>query len=233
MSKVGLTPPVLATGILEDGITILVQPFIDGHHPSRSDYKQRLDDVARMVREMHHNLEVQATLPPSPSDDYTSAGLRALGQVRARWAEVRLQVPSIADFVDGALDQLDSAIARFAGGGLVASHNDICLDNWLFTPDGRIYLVDLDAMSLDDPALDVGATLWWYYPPVLWPRFLRYAGYPDDEEFRDRMWVRLALHCLSITLPRPGSFDTFDPASYHVKLVDFRAAMERKGNPEL
>ena len=153
--------------------------------------------------------------------------------MRARWERVRAQVPHVAGFVDAALDDLERRIAHFSGGGLVASHNDICWDNWLFTDDGHIYLVDLEAMALDDPALDVGATLWWYYAPELWPRFLQYVGYPDDEGFRDRMWVRLALHCLSITVPRPGSFDTFDPTTYEERLVDFRATMERKGNPEL
>ncbi|MGA7731013.1 MAG: phosphotransferase [Chloroflexia bacterium] len=233
MARVGLTPPVLQTGRLADGSAIVVQPFIEGHHPTRSEYRARLEEIARIIRDMHCNPEVRATLPPALSGDYASAGKRTLDQVRARWERVRAKVPNVAGFVDAALDDLERRIAHFSGGGLVASHNDICRDNWLFTADGHIYLVDLEAMALDDPVLDVGATLWWYYAPELWPRFLQYVGYPDDEEFRDRMWVRLALHCLNITLPRPGSFDTFTAASYGERLVDFRAAMERKGNPEL
>jgi thiamine kinase-like enzyme len=233
MSEAGLTPPLLATGVLQDGSTILIQPFIEGHHPGREDYRQRLDDVARIVREMHRNPEVLASLPPSPSDDYASAGMRALDRVRARWAHVRAHVPGVASFVDRALNRLEETAAAFSGGGLVASHSDICWDNWLFTPDGRIFVVDLDAMSLDDPTLDLGALLWWYYRPELWSRFLHAAGYAADEEFTNRMWTRLALHCLNITLPRAGSFDRPDTASYDKSLVDFRAVMERKANPEI
>jgi thiamine kinase-like enzyme len=234
MSRVGLTPPVLQTGRLADGSAIVAQPFIEGHHPTRSEYRARLEEIARIIRDMHCNPEVQATLPPALSGDYASAGKHTLDQVRARWERVRAQVPYVAGFVDASLADLERRIAHFSGSGLVASHNDICRDNWLFTAGGHIYLVDLEAMALDDdPALDVGVTLWWYYAPKLWPRFLQCMGYPDDEGFRDRLWVRLALHCLGITLPRPGSFDTLDPASYEERLADFRAVMERKGNPEL
>lgn len=233
MARLGLAPPVLAATILNDSHTVLVQQFVDGRHPTRSDYSRRLEDVARIIRETHHNPVVQSALPPAPTDDYASAGRRALEQVQARWREVRAQVTAVVGFVDGALEQLEKRIATLSGGGLVASHNDICWDNWLFTPEGHIYLLDLDAMALDDPALDMGATLWWYYPQELWSLFLTCAGYPDDEAFRDRMWTRLALHCLSITLPRPGSFDRFDPDAYPGALTDFRAALGREGNPEL
>jgi thiamine kinase-like enzyme len=83
------------------------------------------------------------------------------------------------------------------------SHNDICNANWLLTPQGRLYLIDLELMSLDDPAVDIGATLWWYYPPELRRRFLEVVGYADDESFRIRMRVRMAMHCL--ISPRRGA----------------------------
>jgi hypothetical protein len=88
-------------------------------------------------------------------------------------------------------------------------------------------------MSLDDPALDIGATLWWYYPPAMWQRFLEIAGHANDESFQFRMHVRMAMHCLSITLPREGSFDQFDPASYAESLTDFRAILAGEENPEI
>ena len=121
---------------------------------------------------------------------------------------------------------------QFVGAGLVASHNDICNANWLLTPTGDLYLVDLDTLSLDDPALDLGATLWWYYPPELRPRFLAAAGYPDSPGLRQRMRARMALHCLSILRPRPGSFDRFDPHAFAGRLVDFRAALAGEENPQ-
>ena len=86
-------------------------------------------------------------------------------------------------------------------------------------------------MSLDDPALDIGATLWWYYPPALRQRFLEIVGYANDEPFQFRMRLRMALHCLSITLPRERSFDEFDSTSYAQSLTDFRAILVGEENP--
>jgi len=231
MARLGLTPGVLKADCTEDGTTILVQAYVEGRNPGRSDYRQRLEQVARMIRKMHNSEDLKATLPGVPFDEYAQAGLGALATVRARWEGVREQVTGVAYSVDQGLRELEQRIKRFRGSGLAASHGDICNANWLLTPEGRLYLVDLDAMALDDPALDVGATLWWYYPEEMWGQFLDLAGYRDDE-FRERLWTRLALHCLSITLPRPDSFDTFDPAHYAPALVDFQAALGRQSNPQ-
>jgi hypothetical protein len=42
----------------------------------------------------------------------------------------------------------------------------------------------------------------------------------------------MALHCLSITLPRERSFDEFDPATYAESLVDFKAILAGEENPQ-
>jgi hypothetical protein len=87
-------------------------------------------------------------------------------------------------------------------------------------------------MSLGDPALDIGATLWWYYPPDLWPRFLERVGHASDLGFAFCMRVRMAMHCLHILLPRLGSFDQFTPAAFNHSLRDFRAAFAGEANPK-
>lgn len=87
-------------------------------------------------------------------------------------------------------------------------------------------------MSLDDPAVDIGATLWWYYPPGLRQKFLTIAGHANDLAFERRLQVRMALHCLSITIPREQSFDEFDPASFDQSLTDFEAILAGGENPQ-
>ena len=138
----------------------------------------------------------------------------------------------MAAYVDDALAMLKEEVESFTGSGLVASHNDICNANWLITADGKVYLIDLEAMSLDDPALDMGALLWWYYPPELRKQFLAIAGYDYDEAFKNRMRVRMALHCLDIILPRAESFDRFDANAFPEWLTDFRAIAAGKENPQ-
>jgi hypothetical protein len=155
-----------------------------------------------------------------------------LQDVRCRWLRCRPRAPQAAEFVDASLVILEQRVCGFTGAGLAASHNDICNANWLVTPGGRWYLVDLESMALDDPALDIGATLWWYYPPALRPRFLELSGYAGDEAFVRRMQVRMALLCLHILLPRESGFDRFSAPRFVAGLEDFRAALAGEENPQ-
>lgn len=232
MAAMGLTPPLLACGELESGVSIIVQPYVPGRNPSRRDYREQLERVATLVQSMHTDPRLRETLEPAPSILHRDAGARALDSLRKRWEAYRTQVPRLAGFVDQHLEQLESKIQRFSTNGLVASHSDICNANWLFAADGTIYLVDLDSMTLDDPAFDLGALLWWYYPPDLRELFLEIAGYPYDDMFKSRMQVRMAIHCLSITLPREPSFDRFHPEHYEKALEDFRAVVTGRENPQ-
>jgi thiamine kinase-like enzyme len=232
MAEFGLTPPVLALGQLVSGLSIIVQPFIVGRKPSRKDYSDQLEKVAALINKMHHHPSLKEILKSPSSNFHKNAGLQALNQLCQMWERYKTWVPNVAESVDNSLDVLTQQVNQFSTEGLVASHNDICNANWLFTSDGQIYVVDFESMSMDDPALDMGALLWWYYPPELRQRFLDIAGYPYNDEFRFRMQVRMAMHCLSITLPREGSFDSFNPNQYSQTLNDFRAILDGKENPQ-
>jgi thiamine kinase-like enzyme len=232
MAEIGLTPPILVSGQLENGLSVIVQPFIAGRRPSRLDYRDQLMEVAGLIRKMYHHPQIQEVLQTASSNLYKDAGVRALDRLRQKWELYKAQVPLVADFVDNSLDYLDQQVNTFSGEGLVASHSDICNANWLFASDGKIYLLDFESISLDDPALDMGALLWWYYPPELRQQFLDIAAYQYDDAFKLRMRVRMAMHSLNITLPRERSFDSFDASTYHVALRDFRAILNGEENPE-
>jgi thiamine kinase-like enzyme len=232
MASIGLTPQVLVAGYLTDGTSIVVQPYIAGRKPSRKDYHIHLEQIATTINRTHHSLEVKRVLPAASSNLYSVVGLESLTRIQQRWKHYRAQVPEVAEFVDESLAHLAQQVQCFLGTGLVASHNDICNANWLVSSDGQLYLIDLEPMTLDDPAVDIGATLWWYYPPVLRQRFLEIVGYANDEPFQFRMRVRMAMHCFSITLPREQSFDKFDPTSFDQSLTDFRAILADGENPE-
>jgi len=231
-AEIGLTPPVILHGQLESGLTIIVQLFIEGRKPSRIDYRERLNDVAEIIRRLHNSPRNKEVLQAASSNLYQDAGLRALKCLHHKWGWYKAQVPKVTEFVDESLGNLAKQIEQFSGEGLVASHGDICNANWLFALDGKIYIIDFDSMSVDDPALDIGALLWWYYPPELRESFLKVAGYRYDDEFRLRTRVRMAMHCLDILLPREESFDRFDPNGFGELLWDFKAALEGRENPE-
>jgi aminoglycoside phosphotransferase (APT) family kinase protein len=228
----GLTPQVLAAGFLRDGIPIIVQPFITGKRPSRRDYRIRLEQFASIINHLHHSDEVKHVLPKVSSNLYSVAGLESLACIQQKWERHKSEVPEVSEFIYESLDYLRGQVMDFQGAGLVASHNDICNANWLISTEGQLYLIDLESMSLDDPAVDIGATLWWYYPPGLRKSFLTKAGYINDTTFERRMQVRMAMHCLNIRLPREQSFDKFDPSCFAESLTDFRAVLAGRENPE-
>jgi len=232
LASIGLTPPVLTEGFLEDGTSIMVQTYIEGRTPTRRDYHTHLDDFASAIHKVHHSAEVNQTLPEVSTDEYSTIGLQVLNKIQTRWNKFRSLVPRSTDLVDEGIIQLREKVKGFQGTGLVASHNDICNANWIITPDIKLYLIDLDSMSIDDPALDIGAILWWYYPPEIRQEFLEIVGYADYNEFMTRMRVRMAMHCLNIILPRENSFDTFDPNSFSENLTDFKAIIAGEENPQ-
>lgn len=231
-AALGLTPPVLATDCLEDGTSIIVQPFIAGKTPSRRDFHAHLEQFASALHLLHSSAAIKNILPSPASDRYSAAGLAALAHLQRKWERCKPLVPQVADFIDESLVYLSRQVEEFQGAGLAASHNDICNANWLVSTAGKVYLIDLDSMSLDDPALDVGALLWWYYPPGLRARFLSIAGHQPDAAFEKRMRVRMTMHCLNIILPRDASFDVFDPAAFASRLTDFRASLAGEENPQ-
>jgi thiamine kinase-like enzyme len=231
-ASMGLTPQVLAAASLRDGTALIVQPYISGKSPAPRDYQNHLDLFASAINRLHHSAEVKGVLPAVPSNLYRAAGQAALAQLQQKWERYKAQVPGAADFVDNSLAQLSRQVADFQGAGLVASHNDICNANWLLTDGGQLFLIDLESMALDDPAVDLGATLWWYYPPHLRAEFLAKSGYIYDTELKKRMQVRLVMHCLNILLPREHGFQKFNPDSFSESLIDFRAVLAGRENPQ-
>lgn len=228
----GITPPILAEGHLEDGTSIMVQKFIRGKNPTRKDFHSHLADFALTIKKVHQCAEIRKGLPKVMSEHFNSIGIQVLDDIQIRWEKYKPLVLDSAVMVDNTISQLRENVMKFQGYGLVTSHNDINNSNWIISEDGQLFLIDLDSMSLDDPALDVGAILWWYYPPELRQEFLEIIGYAHDEEFSSRMQIRMAMHCLNIILPRENSFDSFDPDLFSENLTDFKAIMAGLENPQ-
>ena len=232
MSKLGLSPPIITIGDLEDGTSILVQQRIKGKKPSRKDFQLHLKKFAESIKTTHQCEQLKQILPSRASTFYKDVGLEILEEIEQRWKKCESQVPLFAEYVNEKITYLKNQVDQFMDGGLVASHNDICNGNWLVSSDEKLYLLDYESMALDDPALDLGAILWWYYPLEMWEEFLQIAGNNDDESFRNRMRIRMAIHNLNIIIPRERSFDRFTAETFEEALVDFRAVIDGKENPQ-
>ena len=138
MAEIGLTPPVILHGQLESGLSVIVQSFITGRKPSQLDYRERLIEVAALIRKMHNSPQMKEVLPAASSNLYKDSGMQALDRLRQKWERYKDQVPTEVEFVEDSLEHLTEQIDQFSGEGLVASHGDICNANWLFASEGRI-----------------------------------------------------------------------------------------------
>ncbi len=232
MSELGFSPPVIATGFLEEGITIMVQKYVAGRAPLRRDFQTYLNKFAHIIRATHKNERLKQILPQRTTFSHREAGMEMIKQVEERWQRIKSQVAPSANYVDQKIAYLKEEVSKFSSSGLVASHNDICNGNWLVSNDKEIYLLDYESMSLDDPAFDIGAILWWYYPPEMRKGFLKITGYREDDGFRNRMRIRMAIHNLQIIIPRDNSFDRFFADTFEERLIDFRAIVDGKENPQ-
>ncbi|MEM8858970.1 MAG: phosphotransferase [Chloroflexota bacterium] len=232
MAAAGLTPEVLATGVFPNGRSIMVQPKINGRTPTPQDFQTHLPAFASVLARTHQNEALCDELVAPISESYQDLAQIAFEQLVGKWRIYRSQLPQLAQTIDQKLDTLRQDLTNLEGGGTIASHNDICNANWLITPENKVYLIDLDSMSLDDPAVDLGALLWWYYPPEMRGQFCELAGYELDDQLKTSMRVRMAIHCLNILLPRKNSFDQFNPAAFETMIEDFYAVVDGKENPQ-
>ena len=123
MASMGLTPQVLATGYLEDGTSIVVQPQIAGRTPSPKDYHSHLEQIATTIGRTHLSPELRRALPEVASDLYSVAGSQALARIETRWDQCRARVPRDAAFVDGSLARpAASGLSRSRSGCLAQRH---------------------------------------------------------------------------------------------------------------
>src|SRR6266508_4881010 len=106
MAEIGLTPPVLVYGQLDNGLSVMVQRFVAGRTPTRPDYRNQLMEVAGLIRKMHSHPRVNEVLQVVSSNFYKVAGLRALNRLCQKWECYKMQVPLVTDFVDNSLDYL-------------------------------------------------------------------------------------------------------------------------------
>jgi len=232
MSNLGLSPQIIALGHLGDGTSILVQERVNGKIPNRKDFHLHLKKFAESIKKTHHCEGLKQILPKRSSSFYKDVGLEILEEVELRWKKHELEVSEFSEYVNEKIAYLKHQIDQFTGDGLVASHSDICNGNWLVSHDEKLYLLDYDSMTLDDPALDLGAILWWYYPPKMREEFLEITGYENDESLRNRMRIRMAIHNLNILIPRENSFDRFTAETFGAALADFRATIDGRENPQ-
>lgn len=220
LAELEVVPPILAAGQF-DGLSYVVQEFVEAPYPEPSWFAEHLGDLATLIQIYQQDETLRALLTSRsltcPADDLT-------------WTEHAYRTLSDAF---GDHDRLAAPYARFLAElpqvtvVPVATHGDLSRKNLLPVP-GRILLVDWDAVCLSDPMRDTGPLLWWYVPPARWPEFFRaYAAPLGDAVVERAYWwaARTSLEVAHGLLDRGYRDRAWD------FLEDFLAAAARKDNP--
>jgi len=232
LGDLGISPKIINSGFLEDGKTIIIQEYVTGHNPSPKDFQTHIYEIATILANVHNSKKLQKVLKKSEIKTYQEAALKAFYEIVDKWEYYKNELSAYTVYIDNSLKQIQSNIYKIEGNNLVSAHNDICMANWLISDNGLVFLVDFESMQMEDPTVDIGALLWWYYPPDMRKTFCDIMKVDYSSALRNRMQIRMAMHCLNIMLPRKDSFDVFDLDWFAMFFDDFKAIMEGKDNPK-
>ena len=140
VASLELTPPILASGCLQDGTPLIVQPAVKGRQPTWQDFSIHLDLFASTLQRLHHSPELRSLLAAPASETYRAAGLQFLNNIHLRWEAVKSHFsPEIDSIVLDHLERIAAQLRAAPGGGLVNTHTDPCNANWLLPGAGRAH----------------------------------------------------------------------------------------------
>ncbi len=220
VAEIGAAPVLLADGEYQ-GLSYVIQEFVEGEFPNHDWFDPHADDVGGLLRTVHRDAVLRALVksPPHPPPRQ----LRDI-DLTHRWVE--------ASFPDH--PGLAAAYAWLVGrqpnvpeDALVPTHGDVNRKNFLITP-SRVVIIDWDDIALADPLRDVGPLIWWYLPPSRWPPFLEKCGLPATPAVIERVYWWAACISLDVTagLLERGYLDLA-----HEFFGDLLAAASRRSNP--
>ncbi|MFC7618907.1 phosphotransferase family protein [Microlunatus sp. GCM10028923] len=183
LAELGVTPPILATGLYE-GREYVVQRAVSGPHPDHDWFAANLPRWADLVGSYLNDEPLRRLLLPR----------------QGTW---RLAVPDAVAMIDSqpapALEplrdhELQVRLDRWRGQATEIArlptrpiHPDPHWHNYVIA-DGHPYLLDWDLIDLSDPLRDVGSQIWGFLPQQRWPEFLHRVGLPTGDQ------AELAIH---------------------------------------
>jgi aminoglycoside phosphotransferase (APT) family kinase protein len=221
LSDIGLAPRVLASGSYQ-GTPYVIQEFLDGTHPSREWLVAHVDEVAKLIKTYHEDVQLAEILAEDGGLDYRDRlnqdlgtiskrleGLENPGQLRTQFAHLREIATSFEDVA------------------LVPVHNEPNTANMLLEKDNLTF-IDWDEVLLSDPMRDIGGFLWWYVSASQWKDFFRSYGASLTPQQEAKIYWFAARASLVIYLWRMKH--EYPDAGFR---EDFVAALNLQPNPHM
>ncbi|MBU8919600.1 phosphotransferase family protein [Bacillus sp. FJAT-29953] len=189
LSAEGIVPKLVWTKRLENGDVITAQQWLEGRELKSTEMNQEV--VAKLLKKIHRSepmLGMLSRLEKSPLQPET-----IFQSVVSGLDEKLLILPEVQE----TLSFLKKEAKNVHCEEKVVCHGDVNHNNWLWTDDNQLYLIDWDGAMIADPAIDLGMLLYWYIPEENWQDWLKMYGENLTDDLKLRMQWYVALQTLS------------------------------------
>lgn len=189
LSAEGIVPKLVWTKRLENGDVITAQQWLEGRELKSTEMNQ--EAVAKLLKKIHRSepmLGMLSRLEKSPLQPETIFQSVVSGLDEELF---------ILQEVQETLSFLKKEAKNVYCEEKVVCHGDVNHNNWLWTDDNQLYLIDWDGAMIADPAIDLGMLLYWYIPEENWQDWLKMYGENLTDDLKLRMQWYVALQTLS------------------------------------
>jgi thiamine kinase-like enzyme len=189
LSAEGIVPKLVWTKRLENGDVITAQQWLEGRELKSTEMNQEV--VAKLLKKIHRSepmLGMLSRLEKSPLQPET-----IFQSVVSGLDEELFILPEVQETLSFLKKEAKNVYCEEK----VVCHGDVNHNNWLWTDDNQLYLIDWDGAMIADPAIDLGMLLYWYIPEENWQDWLKMYGENLTDDLKLRMQWYVALQTLS------------------------------------
>ncbi|MFZ3589386.1 phosphotransferase [Bacillus sp. DJP31] len=193
LSAEGIVPKLVWTKRLENGDVITAQLWLDGRELKSTDMKG--EKIAKLLSKIHSSKELLDMLMRLGKAPLMPEELLFEMEKSHYFNQSSEQDQLIFDSLQVLRRTLDIIECQ----EYVVCHCDINHNNWLFSHEEQLYLIDWDGAMVADPAIDIGMLLYSYIPEPEWGDWLAHYGIDLSDNLENRMkWYVIYQTLLSI-----------------------------------
>lgn len=191
LSAEGIVPKLVWTKRLETGDVFTAQQWLNGRELQPAEMNN--ENVAKLLKKIHESgplLNMLKRLGKTPMDP-----VKILQGLKRDLDKDFFEL----DVVKNSIEFLEENKNNIQYDEKVVCHCDVNHNNWLLDENNQLYLIDWDGAVVADPAIDIGALLYWYIPKEEWINWLDLYGIALDDGLQLRMkWYVIVQTLLSI-----------------------------------
>ncbi|MCQ9210019.1 phosphotransferase family protein [Granulicatella seriolae] len=188
LSGEGITPRLIWTKRAGNGDVITAQEWLNGR--SLTDEEMSNVEVATLLKQIHQSPTLLHMLQRVQGEDYNPENFI---QDYLTNLQSGLQTHS---FLNQVLDYLRDTMYLINESGKTVCHGDLNRRNFMWSDQGRLYLVDWEMVKLADPISDLTMILVQYVPVHQWGDWLDLYGVHISTNIYQRIeWYSL-MNCL-------------------------------------